>query len=411
MKKVINITLGGIVFAIEQDAYDTLASYLEDIKKNLTLTDDAQEIVGDIESAIAEKFSVRKRNERVAVTDGDVAAVVSEMGSPADFRESEDADTTSSVHAQVSSDATVKKRLYRDTDDAIVAGVASGLAKYFDIDPVIVRLAFVISIFFNGLGILAYSILWLVIPKAETTAQKYAMRGEKVTLKEITEQVKKNLKGLDEVDMSSAKSAWTPIRNFLNKVFIVLGIIVLAFVRMLRYLGGFLVLMVGAFSLAALVSVYSVVLLSDQIFIPTEAQTAVSIMVSSVSGILAIASSFVVSAIPLLFLILIGGSLLVKRNLCTASKTITLVVVWIIAIVLAVTASALQVEKVMHALSTDSFKHDEYQVYINLGESDENEDSVELRWGDEEMSIVSTESQDLPDALASEESSIEFDAQ
>lgn len=195
MKKVINITLGSIVFAIEQDAYDKLALYIEQVKNNLTDTDDAQEIIDDIESAIAEKFVARKRSEKLAVTSLDVDTVIHEMGSPVEFSEDEHSGESEQLEpVQKEAGAEPKKRLYRDLDDAVIAGVASGLARYFDIDPVIVRLIFVVAAFFNGLGILVYIVLWLVVPIAETTADKYAMRGERVTLRDISERVKKILK-------------------------------------------------------------------------------------------------------------------------------------------------------------------------------------------------------------------------
>ena len=199
MKQVINITLGKIVFAIEQDAYDALSKYLTDVKSNLASDTDASEIVADVEIAIAEKFLARKRSEKMAVTNADVAVVIKEMGSAGSFGEgnAEASQTTASDTSKTEEPKTEKsqgekkRRLYRDTEDSVLAGVASGLAQYFGIDPVIVRLIFVVSIFFNGLGILAYIILWLVVPKAETTAEKYAMRGEKVTVEEIKQQVKK----------------------------------------------------------------------------------------------------------------------------------------------------------------------------------------------------------------------------
>src|SRR3989344_3462532 len=166
MKKVINITLGSIVFAIDEDAYGALASYLGQIKSNLKNGDDTKEIIDDVE-----------------------------------FGEGEEVDSApQQTAAPKESAAEPKKRLYRDPDNAIVAGIASGIANYFDIDPVIVRLIFVISIFFNGLGLLAYIILWLVVPVAQTTADKYAMRGERVTLRDISERVKKNLDDIEQFD-------------------------------------------------------------------------------------------------------------------------------------------------------------------------------------------------------------------
>src|SRR5690606_18686633 len=143
MKKVINITLGNIVFALEEEAYNTLSQYLESIKNNLTNTDDGTEIISDIESAIAEKFLVKKSNKKTAITKDDVAAVMVEMGSPADFgNENNEAETQANKENLTS--ANVTKRLYRDSDDVVIAGVSSGLARYFDIDPVLVRLGFII---------------------------------------------------------------------------------------------------------------------------------------------------------------------------------------------------------------------------------------------------------------------------
>ena len=123
MKKVISINLGSVVFAIEQDAYDVLSSYLEQIKTNLTNVEDAAEVISDVERAIAEKFLTRKRNEKSAVTSTDVEQVMHEMGSPSDFYDGEDnepIDTTTSAEKE----SATKRRLYRDTDNAVSAAAA-----------------------------------------------------------------------------------------------------------------------------------------------------------------------------------------------------------------------------------------------------------------------------------------------
>ena len=62
------------------------------------------------------------------------------------------------------------RRVYRSKDDRVIAGVCGGLAKYFDIDPVIVRIIAVLSVFASGLGFLAYLIFWLVVPLEESDA-------------------------------------------------------------------------------------------------------------------------------------------------------------------------------------------------------------------------------------------------
>ncbi len=366
MKKVINITLGSIVFAIEQDAYDALALYLEGIKNNLSLSDDANEIISDIESAIAEKFIARKRGEKNAVTVVDVDAVIAEMGSPTDFGEGADEGATQAEATTTKEGVDSKKRLYRDSEDAVVAGVAAGIANYFNIDPVIVRLIFVVSVFFNGLGVLVYLIFWLIVPAAKTTAEKYAMRGESVTVEQITERVKKKLDAVDtDALKNSARNTWGGMRPVFVKLFDVLGTLVRSLGTVFRYIIGVAFLIGGAVSLAALVSTYSIVLLSDKTFIPADAQTALDIMLGSSLGIVAISSSFVMVGIPFLLLVMLGGSLIAKRNLFTATKSIALAVVWIVAVVLAGTSSILQVEKVMQELDPEGYSNGQYQVHVN----------------------------------------------
>ena len=398
MKKVINITLGGVVFAIEQEAYDTLASYLEGIKQNIIDSDDVIEIVSDIEIALAEKFLARKRSEKMAVTVEDVSVVIKEMGNPSDFSEGETQGEGIGSEADTSSEKSVseiKKRLYRDTDDAIIAGVASGLANYFDIDPVIVRILFVISVFFNGLGILAYIILWLVVPAAETATQKYAMRGEKMTVAQITERVKKKIDEVDTDELKNkAQNTWGGFRPVLVKAFDVLGVFVRVFVSAFRYIVGFALLIGGALATAGLVSVYSIVLLSDKAFIPADAQTALDIMIGSGLGIVAISASFTMLLIPFLVLVLVGGGLVAKRNLFTVGKSISLAVAWIISVVLAATTSILLVQQVMPVLNPEWFEHGSYQIHINV-----DDDTVEI----DATTIIPPQEEDVQSAPPSSE--------
>ena len=359
MKKVINITIGSVVFAIEQEAYDILASYLEQVKSNIVSSDDVQEIIEDVERAVAEKFIAQKKNEKVAVTLGDVELVISEMGSPADFGEGDNVGESvgGTSNTEHTSDEP-KKRLYRDTDNAIIAGVASGLARYFDIDPVIVRLIFVVSIFFNGLGILAYIILWLVVPVATTTAEKYAMRGERVTLKDITERVKKNIQSIEETDLTAVNGVWGNLRNLLDKVFRILGAVLNFIIILARYVLGIGFVVGGALGIAGMVSLFSIVLLSDKVLFPEEVQMVFETLQGSALGITAVVSTFIALSIPLIALIVLGASMLAKRNFFSVQKAVALAVVWIIAVVVAGTTSALQAEQIIHQVNSSEGKYE-----------------------------------------------------
>ena len=367
MKKVINITLGHIVFAVEQDAYDALTVYLEGIKQHLAGNDDASEIVDDIETALAEKFTTRKRDEKNAVTNDDVSAVVAQMGVPADFGEVQgEAKAVPTSATTQSTNSETRKRLYRDTDDAIIAGVASGLARYFDVDPVVVRIIFFVSIFFNGLGLLAYIILWLVVPKAQTTTEKYAMRGEKVTLREITQRVKKNLAKVDTADKVTAPGTWAGLRPTFVKLFDVFGVLARGVIHILRYTIGLAFVLGGALGMAGMVIAYSVVLLSDKVLFPQDAQVALDTMLGSGLGMVAILSSFVMMIVPLQVLVIIGASMLGKRNYFSVKKAVSLAVVWIVAVIVAFTASALQLEQVMQKLNPEGFTKGQYEFQINV---------------------------------------------
>lgn len=371
MKKVINITLSNIVFAIEQDAYDTLAAYLEQVKDNLANNDDTKEIIDDIECAIAEKLITRKRSEKIAVTSTDITSIMAELGSPVEFKDS--AENTDEHHKTSESEVGLKRRLYRDPDGVVIAGVASGLANYFGIDPVIVRLIFVVSVFFNGIGILAYIILWLVVPIAKTTADKYAMRGEQVTLKDISERVKKNI---EHIDYETTKGVWSYARNVLDKLFQILGTVVKFFIVLVRYVMGLALVIGGVAGVAGLISLYGIILFSEKVFFPNEVQVALEILQGSVWGIVAMASSLIMMTIPLISLAVVGASLLAKRNFFTVQKTVTLATIWVVAIILAGTTSALQVEKVMQRMGVNEEIFSEEKSEMRLENGAANDDQI-----------------------------------
>ena len=92
----------------------------------------------------------------------DIDQIIRIMGSP-DVIIDEDTDKSTEP---------IKRKLYRDTDESVLGGVASGIAAYFDISVVWIRIAFVLLAFFYGVTILAYIILWIATPAAVTARQK-----------------------------------------------------------------------------------------------------------------------------------------------------------------------------------------------------------------------------------------------
>ncbi|WP_183576193.1 PspC domain-containing protein [Mucilaginibacter sp. X5P1] len=202
MNKTIIININGTVFHIEEDAYEILKEYMTNVKRHFLNSADSLEITTDIENRLAEMFSeILTHENKQVIVEQDVQSVIEQMGTVDEFDEIyEDAKTdTNSTNTY----ATGERRLFRDPDDHLVSGVCAGIANYFNIEPVWIRLAFALSFFFAGSGLLLYIILWIVIPKALTRADRMAMKGEKLNLQGF----KNNL----EEELSS-------VRNHLNNL-------------------------------------------------------------------------------------------------------------------------------------------------------------------------------------------------
>lgn len=195
MNKTLNINLGGFMFHIDENAYVRLERYLNTLKQQFVNTDGGTEIINDIETRIAELFKERTGPGKEVINATDVDQVIAIMGQPEDYLEMDDeADNSSKSEPRFSS---TKKRIFRDTDNRIVGGVSSGLAAYFNIDPLWIRVLFIIALF-SGFGFLLYIIMWAVIPKANTTAEKLQMRGEKINISNIEKAIREEMQGVNE---------------------------------------------------------------------------------------------------------------------------------------------------------------------------------------------------------------------
>src|SRR5690606_37159930 len=204
MNKTIIININSIVFHIEEDAYDTLRSYMIDIKKHFGNTPESKEILEDIENRIAEMFNERIQTGRKEVINlEDVQQIMEQMGRVSDFEESEGTTVEEDFrHEQRAGQAPhveyVGKKLMRDPDDKILGGVCSGLAHYFGIEPIWIRVLLVLFVLIGGSGFLVYIVLWMVMPLAVTRADKMTMRGEKANLQNFKKSFDEEVKGFSE---------------------------------------------------------------------------------------------------------------------------------------------------------------------------------------------------------------------
>lgn len=206
MKKTLTINLGGIVFHIDEDAYQLLNQYLESLNKYFRRQEGSLDILSDIESRIAEILGEKCSETKQVITLDDVNDVIVIMGQPVEIDQEENPKRESAATSGEKGD----KRLFRNPDEKIIAGVCSGIAAYFHLDPVWIRLIFLVVIAAGGSGILLYLVLWIVIPEAQTTLDKLEMRGEKINITNIEKSIREEVAELrNKLGSMASESAET----------------------------------------------------------------------------------------------------------------------------------------------------------------------------------------------------------
>jgi phage shock protein PspC (stress-responsive transcriptional regulator) len=169
MKKVININFQGRVIPIEETAYDMLKQYVESLRLFFANEEGRDEIINDIEGRIAELFGETLKKGSICITDEDVASIIRSMGRPEDFEAEEGnvktqlggGEKASGEQRSYEYTGSGSKKLYRDENHKVLGGVCSGIANYFAIDPVVIRILFII---FFGVAFVPYLVLWIVVP-------------------------------------------------------------------------------------------------------------------------------------------------------------------------------------------------------------------------------------------------------
>lgn len=258
MNKTVNINLAGIFFHIDEDAYLKLQRYLEAIKRSFTDSQGQSEIISDIEHRIAELFNERVQNEKQVIRIKEVDDVIAIMGQPEDYLVDDEIfeDEPKSSY-QRSSSSRPSKKFYRDTDNSYIGGVSSGLAHYFGIDPVWIRLIWIILIFGAGTGVLLYILLWILVPEAKTTSEKITMTGEPVNISNIEKKIKDGFDSVSQTVSDTVKNVDLPkqgkkIKSSSKTFFDTIGDIIMFFFKVFAKFIGIILIIVGAATLISL---------------------------------------------------------------------------------------------------------------------------------------------------------------
>ena len=330
MNKTVNINLGGFFFHIDENAYQKLNRYFEAIKKSLDAAG-RDEIMNDIESRISELFSEKLTSEKQVIGLIEVDQVIAVMGQPEDYNI--DDNVNQIPNSNYTSD-TKSKKLYRDTENGILGGVSSGLGHYFGIDSVWIRIILVLLVFAGfGTGIIAYIVLWVVMPEAKTTAEKLEMRGEPINISNIEKKVKEEfgnfsdkIKNADYDKMgnqvkSSAEKIGSALGDILPKIFVAFG----------KVLGAIIVFIAASTLFSLIISFFAVG--TFPFFNMPWQRYVEAVNYSAMPFWFLILLSILAIGIPFFFLLILGLKLLISnlRSIGNTAKYI-LLALWIISV-------------------------------------------------------------------------------
>ena len=324
MKKTISISIAGEVFYIEEDAYNKLDSYLEAIKKKFS-KDGEKEVVDDIESAIAEGFIRQSKGRERLLSLEDIEEMIETMGTVEDIVGEDE--TSAREESEEEDKCCSGRRIYRDKENKMIAGVCSGLGSYFDIDPTILRILFILLAFLNGIGIVAYVVLWLAIPEAKTASDRLMMKGEKVTIEGIREVAEDRVPNRGETVESG-------IGGILHKITEIFAVIANALLKLIKILIkvffkvlGFVLVVAGIFAVFGIIFGFGFGAMGSSALI-IKFFASFGGLKAALLAILA----FIIAVLPLLFLIFIGSSMMARKPMFRLSGVIAGLVIWLLAI-------------------------------------------------------------------------------
>jgi phage shock protein PspC (stress-responsive transcriptional regulator) len=169
MEKIIQINYQGRNISIEENALATFQQYENELKIYFQKEDGGDEVIIDLQDRMAEILEQKLAAGSVAITSSDIEEVIATIGRPSDLS----GETPKADASQNTNSFSEKKKLYRDAKKSgkFIGGVCSGIANYFAIDPLAIRLLFVlitifgvIQLFSFNVGVLAYIILWIILP-------------------------------------------------------------------------------------------------------------------------------------------------------------------------------------------------------------------------------------------------------
>ena len=316
---------------MDEDAYQKMSKYFEAVKRSLSNSSGQDEIMKDIEMRVAELITERQLSDRTVVNNTDVEDVIKIMGQPEDYRIDDEAEAPKTETYYANSG---KRKLYRDKDRGTIAGVCTGLGHYFGVEALWFKIVFLIFVFAGfGSGIIAYFVLWIAIPKANTTSEKLEMTGQPVTISSIEKKVREEFDSVSEkFKNADYDKIGNQVRHGAEKVGNGIGDVILRIFGAFAKVLGALILIFSSMSLVGLfIGMFA---FGTTTFINTPWQRYVdAVNYTNVPlwafGIL----TFLAIGIPLFFFLILGLKLMVNNMKSVGSPIkYSLLAIWIFAV-------------------------------------------------------------------------------
>lgn len=350
MKKNFAVNIGYRLFNIDEDAYEILKSYLDKLRRSMSGESSIDEIISDIEGRIAELLEERLAGRSIVVLD-DIRFVIDEMGAPEEIDENVGQKNEKKV------DNEGPRRLFRDPENRLLGGVCSGLGAFFNVDPLWIRLGFVVLVLLMGSGILVYLALWVLVPLADTAAERLQMQGKKVNASNIAD----NIRNEFEEVKSTFKKKGKNVSSEINQPHVRQGISEAGWViiQIIRILAG--VFFVG-FSLTIIIAIVFALFFKG-LFIWHHAFNLFDFLSawtnSPMVALLIIASGLLVVLLPLLGLLFGGIRLMLNLKSPGRVFRISMLSLWSFGLALGIFLTiylALNIEKPRKSVETVEFQ-------------------------------------------------------
>jgi phage shock protein PspC (stress-responsive transcriptional regulator) len=193
MQKVVNISLNGNSYQLEEPGYEQLRAYLERAEARLTGSPDRAEVMSDLEQAIGEKCRGHLGPHKSVVSSDEVARIIADMG-PVEAADEKPAGEPGAAAAATPSAGAQppRKRLFKIREGSMWGGVCNGLAAYMGLDVTWVRIATVVLTLFTGVTLIVYLVMLVIVPYADTAEDRAAAFGVPFNTEDILGRAKKN---------------------------------------------------------------------------------------------------------------------------------------------------------------------------------------------------------------------------